>query len=96
MTKPRAHMGINDTAATWAVRYCMGRMSYAVDDCSRWLCAVWDNLDDSAKERIELDIEEQFRRDDAARANGNTKGLPLGMDIDRASWERVRKLWSKP
>lgn len=93
MTTPRAHMGIGDMAAGWAVRYCLGRQSYAVDDCARWLCSVWDRLAPEAKSCIIVDIDEQFRRDDAARANGNVSGLPLGMDIDRASWERVRKLW---
>ena len=93
MTTPRAHMGINDQAAPWAVRYCLGRQSYAVDDCARWLCSVWDRLEPEARNLIQRDVEEQFRRDDAARANGNCAGLPLGMDIDRASWERVRKLW---
>lgn len=93
MNSQRAHMGINDKAALWAVRYCIGRRSYAVDDCSRWLVSVWPMLDEDAKTCIRVDIEEEFRRDDAARANGNVSGLPLGMDIDRASWERVRKLW---
>ena len=93
MTTPRAHMGINDQAALWAVRYCLGRQSYAVDDCARWLCSVWDRLAPEAKSCIIVDLDEEFRRDDAARANGNFSWLPLGMDIDRASWERVRKLW---
>jgi len=93
MTTPRAHMGINDQAALWAVRYCLGRRTYAVDDCSRWLCSVWDRLAPEAKSCIIVDLDEEFRRDDAARANGNISGLPLGMDIDRTSWERVRKLW---
>ena len=93
MTTPRAHMGIGDMAAPWAVRYCLGRRTYAVDDCARWLVSVWPMLDEDAKTCIQRDLEEEFRRDDAARANGNFAGLPLGMDIDRASWERVRKLW---
>ena len=95
MTTPRAHMGIGDMAAPWAVRYCLGRRTYAVDDCSRWLCSVWDLLEPEARNLIQRDVEEEFRRDDAARANGNVSGLPLGMDIDRASWERVRKLWGE-
>ena len=95
MTTPRAHMGIGDMAASWAVRYCLGRQSYAVDDCSRWLCSIWDRLDQEARNLIRRDIEEQFRRDDAARENGNASGLPLGMDMDRKSWERVRALWGK-
>lgn len=93
MTEQRAHMGINDMAAVWAVRYCLGRMTYAVDDCSRWLVSVWDRLDPEAQTCIRRDIDEQFARDDAARDNGNSRGLPLGMDIDRAAWQRVRNLW---
>ena len=48
MNNKRAHMGINDQAALWAVRYCMGRRTYAVDDCSRWLVSVWPNLHQDA------------------------------------------------
>lgn len=95
MTAIRAHMGINDVAAHWAVRYCIGRRSYAVEDCSSWLCDVWRALDSDARAIIQRDVDEEFARDDAARANGNTSGLPLGMDMDRTSWERVRELWRK-
>ena len=92
----RAHLGYGDEAAIWAVRYCLGRRTYVVEDCSRWLCAVWDSLDSDARVIIQRDVEEEFARDDAARANGNAECLPLGMDMDRASWQRVRDLWQLP
>ena len=88
-----AHLGDGDDAAIWAVRYCLGRRTYVVEDCSRWLCAVWDPLDSDARVIIQRDVEEEFARDDAARANGNAEYLPLGMDMDRASWQHVRELW---
>ena len=89
----RAHLGHGDQAAIWAVRYCLGRRSNDVEGCSRWLREVWCDLDSYARVIIQSAVEEEFARDDAARANGNTEGLPLGMDMDRASWQRVRDLW---
>ena len=41
------------------------------------------------------DIDEFFAWDDQARANGD-ESKPLGLDRDRAAWERVRALWTSP
>ena len=45
----RAHLGHGDQAAIWAVRYCLGRRSYDVEGCSRWLREVWCDLDSYAR-----------------------------------------------
>jgi hypothetical protein len=74
-----------------AVRYCLGRQSYIVGDCVDWLIEVWPNLRESTRNIIKRDIEEAFARDDRARVNGDAYN-PLGMDMDRAEWERARRL----
>jgi hypothetical protein len=89
----RAHLGHGDQAAIWAVRYCLGRRSNDVEGCSRWLREVWCDLDSYARVIIQSAVEEEFARDDAARANGNFNGLPLGDDVDRLSWTDVLRLW---
>lgn len=84
--------GRADLMAIAAVRYCLGRMSYIVGDCADWLIAEWGQIEEGARRTIQRDIEDAFARDDDARAMGN-EYKPLGMDCDRASWERVRELW---
>lgn len=85
--------GRADLMAIAAVRYCIGRMSYIVGDCADWLIAEWPQFEEGARRCIQRDIEEAFTRDDEARERGD-EHKPLGMDCDRASWERVRELWS--
>ena len=76
-----------------AVRYCMGRMSIAPGICADWLEANWSKLSANTSSVIHRDLEREFELDDAARARGSAH-KPLGMDMDRAEWERVRKLWA--
>lgn len=76
-----------------AVRYYLGRMSAGVGVFCEMLAAIWPILPEDTRAIIERDIEEEFRMDDLKRARGETKFLPLGMDCDRESWERVRRLW---
>lgn len=78
--------------ATAAVRYCIGRMTYITSDCADWLCEVWPLLPEGARTCVQRDVEEAFARDDEDRAAGSDYKA-LGHDCDRASWERVRKLW---
>ena len=75
-----------------AVRYCLGRMSYIVGDCVDWLIEVWPELDPKTRNTIRRDIDQAFARDDEDRA-GNREHKALGMDMDRAEWEKVRRLW---
>lgn len=86
------NFGRNELMAVAAVRYCIGRMSYIVGECVDWLYEVWPLLDPKTKAIIRRDIEEAFVRDDEERAEG-MEHTPLGMDMDRAEWERARKLW---
>ena len=75
-----------------AVRYCLGRRSYIVGDCADWLIEQWPNFSDKTQFIVKRDIEEAFEGDDRARED-MCDYKPLGMDMDRAEWERVRKLW---
>lgn len=81
--------GRDDLMAWAAVRYCLGRSSYIVSDCASWLIQHWDEFTSNTRSEILRDIEEAFRRD----AEGFHS---LGMDCDRAEWERVRALWRNP
>lgn len=77
-----------------AFRYCLGRMTYIVEDCAKWIVANWDQFSDNTKFVIQRDLEEEFRRDDEARASLSTY-KPLGQDCDRKQWERVRELYER-
>lgn len=96
MTRPdtRDPWGRDDLMATAAVRYCLGRSSYIVGDCVDWLLRYWDAFAPNTREVIRRDIDAAFVRDDKARAE-RAEHKPLGMDMDRAEWERVRSLWTK-
>jgi hypothetical protein len=87
--------GRADLMALAAVRYCLGRQSYIVSDCCDWLPTVWQALQPGMRETIARDIEEAFARDDEARERGD-QYMPLGMDMDRAQWAAVRRLWEAP
>ena len=84
--------GRGDLMAVAAVRYCLGRSSYIVGDCCEWLPQAWPTLSESARNIIKRDVEEAFRDDDESRADGNQYHR-LGMNIDRAQWEKMRDLW---
>lgn len=76
-----------------ATRYYLGRMTYAVSNFCDVLINVWSDLDEQCRFLIQRDVEEEFDRDDRARQDGESY-KPLGHDIDRKQWERVRELWS--
>ena len=82
-----------------ACRYYLGRMTYAVGDFCGALVRHWPTLPTHARSIISRDVNEEFRRDDEARARlASTRDVsfasfPLGHDCDRAAWEKVRELW---
>lgn len=75
-----------------AFRYCMGRMTYIVGDCERWIFANWENFPANVRALIQREVEEEIKRDDEVRERGD-QYKPLGWDCDRAAWIRVRSLW---
>jgi hypothetical protein len=85
--------GRGDLMALAAVRYCLGRSTYIVPDCCDWLRQVWTDLSQDVRAVIERDVEEEFMRDNTARFR-KSEYLPLGNDMDRKQWEKVRELWA--
>lgn len=83
----------NRAVIVGATRYYLGRMTAAACVFAETLADHWDELDEDSQSVIQRDIEEEFTRDDEARAAGKTEYFPLGMDCDRASWEKVRAKW---
>jgi len=86
--------GEDEMMVVAAFRYCCGRRTYVVGCCVEWLIKQWPTFADKTKAIIQRDLEEEFRRDDAARERGYSF-RPLGDDCDRAGWERVRNLWEE-
>lgn len=90
--RPENPWGDDGLMAVAAFRYCCGRQSYIVGMCADWIIAHWPEFPPNVRALIERNLEEEFMRDDAVRAQGNPY-LALGRDCDRREWERVRKLW---
>lgn len=80
-----------------AFRYCLGRMSYIVSDCTQWLIHNWETIPDHAKTIIQKELDEAFARD-AERTGSESDPLisPLGWPCDKAEWAKVRALWRTP
>lgn len=85
-------MELPDDFIHQATRYMLGRMSYAVGTHCDWLITNWQRIPLTERVIIRNDIEEAFARDDISRKGGGNYH-PLGMDMDRAQWERVRNIW---
>ena len=86
--------GIDGLMALAAFRYCLGRMTYIVGDCERWIFSNWEHFPPNVQAIIQREVEEEIERDDEARERGY-QYKPLGHDCDRAAWERVRTLWKE-
>jgi hypothetical protein len=87
-----------------ACRYNAGRATAYAAGFAEDLARVWPRLPPEAQLQIEQDLSRLFRKDDEARerrqlqhlmplANLADAPLPLGMDCDRAAWEKVRQAW---
>lgn len=78
-----------------ATRYYTGRMTIHAGMFAQYeLARAWPLLQPNTKAVIRRDLEEEFKRDDEARARGE-KYRPLGADCDRAAWEVVRRAWQQ-
>jgi hypothetical protein len=83
---------IPDFLIIGAVRYHIGKYSYAVSEMTGWLLKNWKLIHPITKRIIIDDLHEAIVKDDIARQIGQSHGLPLGQDSDRAAWERVYKM----
>ena len=84
--------GSDGLMAMAAFRYCLGRMTYIVGDCERWIFANWEHFPENVKALIQREVEKEIKSDDEARERGDNY-KPLGWDCDREAWIRVRSLW---
>lgn len=73
-----------DALAPWAVRYTLGRMSYAVHEVVDTLIAHRADLTDGTRRVIVRDI------DEVLNAGGG------GMEMDREAWRRLRDALVSP
>lgn len=78
----------------FATRYCYGRKTIAAASFAQQLAEAWPTIPAHTRRVIQRDLEREFERDDAARADGRAY-RPLGMDCDRQAWEGVRQAWLK-
>lgn len=75
-----------------ATRYYMGRRTIATCAHAQALAQHWDSLPWDVRQIIRRDLEDEFRRDTAARLRGDADP-PLGDHCDRQAWEKVREAW---
>ena len=87
----------------WSFRYFLGRMTIHACCFAESLAKAWPHLDERVQNLIIRELEEEFKRDDEARlrrtestvAKQYISTLPLGMDCDRAAWQKVRDAYTK-
>ena len=93
-----ARLKLPDQFIHQATRYCLGRMTTAVEFHCSWLVANWDKIPKDERMAIQHDVEAGFEHDDRWRTmHGGCadRSAPLGHNMDRLQWERVRALWKK-
>ena len=86
--------GWNDLVVIAAFRYSCGQSTYMSKVCAEWLVEIWPLLGLNTRAVIERDLEASFKDDDEARQKSEVF-RPLGWDMDRKEWEKVRALWAK-
>ena len=66
--------------AIYAFRYCLGRKTYAVSECVKYLTNHWDKICKTDRHLIHNEIREAIDKND------------IGMDMDRQEWEKILSL----
>ena len=92
MTNQKA-WGRDEMMVLAAFSYCLGRQTYIVSDCVEWLIANWENFSENTRWLIRRDLEAAFELDHEERLMRGGRCRYLGSDMDKAEWEKVRKLW---
>lgn len=89
-----SRMNNSEKLTLWlgATRYYLGRMTYAVSMFCDLLIKEWSDLPKDTQGIIKRDIEEEYERY-AKYEQGIIKVSPLGMDMDKQQWDKVRELW---
>ena len=89
----REAWGRDETMVLAAFSYCLGRQTYIVSDCVEWIVSNWGDFSESTRKRIRLNLEEAFVLDENDRLMRGGHHRYLGSDMDKAEWQKVRKLW---
>ena len=71
-----------------ALRYYMGRRTYAVSMFTILLCKHWSSFNKYIKALIIRDVEREFDQDEQ-----DPDLQVLGHNCDKKDWEKVRSLW---
>lgn len=81
----------SEEGALWiaATRHHLGGMGFEVAEFCALLVREWPSIDGASRSVIITDVCKAFDSDNMARA-AKRDILPLGMDMDRAQWEKVR------
>lgn len=95
------HFDANDLVMS-ATAYYLGRQTAAVHSHCERLIKAWPQLDKHVRDYIERIVESEFSRYDAVLESikqmgelrtGHSFVMPLGHDMDRKMWLKVRQLW---
>ena len=73
----------------YAFRYCLGRMTYCVDDFCREATAKIREIGTHELKLMDKEISDAQRHDDAEPSGSRLKRL--GMDCDRSDWLKFRE-----
>ena len=78
------------TLAIQSLRYCMGRMTYAVSDCIEFIRQHWQDLTPNTKRVIirDLDVELESHEDDVKSGKEYCR---LGSAFDYQAWKNLRE-----
>ena len=71
-----------------ALRYCMGRQSYAVSVCCDFLRDHWKDIDDGTKRTMIRDLEHDLKECEADNRY-------LGADFDHRAWRTLLDFMQK-
>lgn len=69
-----------DSMIFYAFRYCLGRQTYAVQDCADYLRRNWPRLNEFTRALIKKEINDAFMRN------------RYGSEIDRKQWQGILEL----
>ena len=75
---------INQNIVLYAFRYCLGRKTYAVDECIGYLKENWEELDEETQTQIRCEIRVAI------------KDKRAGMDCDVKNWKQLLKGLQRP
>ena len=85
----------NEQQCLWlgALRYYMGRETYAVSEFCELLIKSWPDINDVTQLIIKRDLEREIERRKERAGWTLSADMPLGMDMDYQEWLKVQELW---